>query len=65
MHLHVVEVEGSGLNLPGVGLGGVLHVEDGALPELSVVVKAQLRVRSVDLKKKLFVMKMENLNAVP
>ena len=37
------------LHLPGLALRGVLHLEDGLLPEGRVVVKAQLSVGSVNL----------------
>ncbi len=46
-HLHIIEVEGRGLHLPGVALGRVLHVEDLLLPVLGVVVEAQLKEETV------------------
>jgi hypothetical protein len=37
------------LDLPGLALCGVLHVEDGPLSERGVVVKAQLRISCINL----------------
>ena len=49
-NLDIVEVVLGGLDLPRVALRGILHVEDGALPEGGVVVKAKFGVGSVNLK---------------
>merc|ERR1719382_2423196 len=47
IQLHVVEVVTGSINLPRVQLRGVLHVEDGLLPERGIVIKAKLGVSGV------------------
>jgi hypothetical protein len=47
-YLDIVEIERGCFNFSGVRLGCVLHVEDGLLPELSVVVEAKFGISSVD-----------------
>ena len=47
-YLNIVEIEGCRFNFPGVRLGRVLHIEDGLLPELCVVVEAEFGIGGVD-----------------
>jgi hypothetical protein len=47
--LNIAEVMPGSLDLPGLALRGVLHVEDGPLAERGVVVKAQLGVSCINL----------------
>merc|ERR1719150_1772210 len=47
IQLHIVEVVTGSINLPWVQLRGVLHVEDGLLPERGVVIKAKLGIGGI------------------
>ena len=49
VQLDIVEAVLGGLHLPGVGLGGVLHIEDVLLSEGGVVNKPKLGIRCVNL----------------
>ena len=49
VQLDVVEAVLGGLHLPGVRLGGVLHVEDVLLSEGGVVIKPKLGISCVNL----------------
>ena len=48
IHLHVIKVERCGLNFSRVRLCGILHVKNGFLSKLGIVVETQLGVGSVD-----------------